>query len=287
MKIGDYLKEKKKGISFEFFPPKTDKGRVNLKNTFLKLSEFSPSFVSVTYGAGGGNRKDAMQVLEMLKELEKTEVLAHLTCIGFKKEEIFEMLARYKSIRIENILALRGDPPKDVSDFDIDRGDFKFAKDLIQFIKQNGDFSIGVAVYPEGHPESPNIEKDIEYTIEKIDSGADFAITQMFFKNSHFYNFMDKITKKGVKIPILTGIMPITNFNRIKEFAFFCKTEIPQELEKKFAPFIGKPLDEMKAGVEYAVSQCEDLIKNGFSYFHFYTLNKSESVSMVLKTLFA
>ncbi|MCD6423552.1 MAG: methylenetetrahydrofolate reductase [NAD(P)H] [Elusimicrobia bacterium] len=282
MKIKDTL-GKKRSISFEFFPPKTDKGRKKLLETFENLSVFSPSFVSVTYGAGGGNRKDAFETVKILKSLNKTEVLAHLTCIGSKKQEILNLIEEYKKIDIKNILALRGDPPKNDENFDIKRGEFRFAKDLVEFVKSKEDFCIGVAVYPEGHPESPSIEKDIEYTKAKIEAGADFAITQMFFKNSHFYRFMERMGKAGVKIPVIAGIMPVTNFRKIKEFAFFCKAEIPPELEKKFKDIPENSPDEFKAGVEYAIFQIEDLIKNGFKLFHFYTLNRAQAIFEILK----
>jgi len=284
MKIKDILKEGR-SVSFEFFPPKTDKGREKLLKTFESLNTFSPSFVSVTYGAGGGNRKDALETVRILKNLNKTEVLVHLTCIGSTKQEILNLIEEYKKIGVENILALRGDPPKNDENFDMKKGEFRFAKDLIEFVKSKEEFCMGVAVYPEGHPESPGIEKDIEYTKAKIEAGADFAITQMFFNNSHFYRFMERMEKASLKIPVIAGIMPVTNFKKIKEFASFCKAEIPPELEKRFENIPENSPDEFKAGVEYAIAQVGDLIKNGFKFFHFYTLNKAQAILEILKEI--
>jgi methylenetetrahydrofolate reductase (NADPH) len=186
---------------------------------------------------------------------------------------------------LTNILALRGDSPKNAPQFDPVRGEFKYARDLVEFVKKDGHFSIAVAVYPEGHGQSPSIEKDMEYTKQKIDAGADFGITQMFFDNRYYYEFMDRAERLGITIPILPGIMPIIDCGRIKEFAGFCNTTVPKDILDRMEPVMDMPEEMRKLGVEFAVRQCEDLIKHGVNKFHFYTMNRSDSVSEILTAL--
>jgi methylenetetrahydrofolate reductase (NADPH) len=286
MKIRDILSDSHTGVSFEVFPPKTEKGMANLQVCVDEFVRWKPSFVSVTYGAGGSNRDNAIETVVSLKKRDDVEVLAHLTCIGASKSEIRSIMEIYKRNGIENILALRGDPPKDVVDFDWSNGEFRNAREMVEFIKKEHDFCVGVAVYPEGHSESPTIEKDMEYMKQKIDAGADFAITQMFFENSHFYSFLERCQKAGIKIPIIAGIMPILNYERIVEFASFCRAEIPENLKHLMEPLKGNPDDMKKAGIEFAVRQCLDLKKHGVERFHFFTLNKYISVNGILKNLF-
>jgi methylenetetrahydrofolate reductase (NADPH) len=195
------------------------------------------------------------------------------------------LMKDYIEMGVDNILALRGDPPKEVHDYNYDQGEFKIAKDLVEFVGKYDKFSISVAVYPEGHAESPSIEKDMEYTKMKIDAGADFGITQMFFDNVHFHRFMDRADKAGITIPILPGILPVSDFKKVQEFAGFCNATIPKAMHDWFTPYMDSPEDTHKRGIEYAVKQCEDLLKNGVKYIHFYTLNKSESVSGILDAL--
>jgi methylenetetrahydrofolate reductase (NADPH) len=194
-------------------------------------------------------------------------------------------MREYQARRIDNLLVLRGDPPKNVPNFDPARGEFKYAKDLVAFVKQYRYFSIAVAVYPEGHPQSPSIEKDIEYTKQKIDAGADFGITQMFFDNRYYYEFMDRAEKAGITIPILPGIMPIVDCKRIKEFAGVCNATLPKGILDRMEPVMDMAEDMRKLGVEFAVKQVEDLMKNGVNYVHFYTMNRSDSVSEILSAL--
>jgi len=211
--------------------------------------------------------------------------MSHLTCIGATKIGMDSLLRDYMANGIDNILALRGDPPRGVPDFDPTRGEFKYARDLVEFIRRYDYFSIAVAVYPEGHQESPNIERDIEYTKQKIDAGADFGITQMFFDNRYYYDFMDRAEKKGITIPIIPGIMPITDYRKISEFAALCRTTIPGVVRKRMEAALDKPYDMKRLGVEHAIRQCEDLLSNGVRYLHFYTLNKSDAVSEVLDAI--
>jgi len=285
LKIGKLLKKGIFSVSFEFFPPKTPEGEDQLFRTVEELRELNPSFVSVTYGAGGSTRDRTRRVVEKIHRETNLTVMAHLTCIAHSKEEIEQILRGYRKIGIENILALRGDIPKDVSDFNF-KG-CSYAKELVELIKNKfGDyFSVGVASYPEGHPESPNMEWEIKFFKEKVYAGADFSITQMFFENDFYYRFLERCRKAQINIPIIPGIMPITNFKQIKKFALMCGATIPQRLVEKLEAVESKPEEVEKIGVEFAIKQCEDLLTNGVPGFHFYTLNKSKATLKIYKAI--
>lgn len=285
MKIREILKNRSKGVSFEFFPPKSEGGREQFMKVVKTLRQFDPMYVSVTFGAGGSTQERTRNTLLWIKKDTDLSVMSHLTCIGATRDSMDSLLKDYMANGVDNILALRGDPPKDVKDFDPTKGEFKYAKDLIKFVKKYDSFSIAVAVYPEGHQESPSIEKDIEYTKMKADAGAEFGITQMFFDNRYYYDFIEKIQKAGITMPVLPGILPVTDFKKVKEFTSFCKTAIPDRLEKIMSPIIDKPEEMRKAGIEFTIKQCKDLLKNGIKYLHFYTLNKSEAVSEIITSL--
>jgi methylenetetrahydrofolate reductase (NADPH) len=208
--------------------------------------------------------------------------MSHLTGIGATRDSIGAIVDELESLGIDNILALRGDPPKALSGFDPSKGDFPFARDLVDFLKKTGLFSIAVAVYPEGHPQSPSLAKDLEYTKQKIDQGADFAITQMFFDNRYFYRFRERATRAGITIPIIPGIMPIVDCKRIKEFAGVCSATIPRDILDRMEPVSDLPEEVRKLGVEFAVKQVEDLMRHGVNYIHFYTMNRADSVTEIL-----
>lgn len=285
MFIRDILKERDEGVSFEFFPPKTEEGRDDFLRVVKELSAFDPLYVSVTYGAGGTTQDRTYRTLKWLREETDLTLMSHLTCIGATKEAMDDLLRRYISIGIDNILALRGDPPKGVPDFNPLKGEFRYASDLVRFIRGYGCFSIGVAVYPEGHQESPSLDKDIEYMKKKIDEGADFGITQMFFDNRFFYEFMERVERAGISIPIIPGIMPIGDIRKIKEFASFCKATIPDSIMKRIEPFQDNPEEMKKIGIEIAIKQCIELRDNGVRYLHFYTLNRPDMVSSIIKAI--
>jgi methylenetetrahydrofolate reductase (NADPH) len=285
MLIREVLKKNEKGISFEFFPPKSPSQRKDFMAVVKELSTFNPLYISVTYGAGGTTQERTITTLQWIKEETDLTVMSHLTCIGATRSSMDELLRRYISMGVDNILALRGDPPRNVPDFDPSKGEFRYARDLVRFIKGYNYFSIAVAVYPEGHQESPNLEKDIEYTRQKIDEGADFAITQMFFDNRYFYEFMERALKAGIIIPIIPGIMPIGDIKKISEFASYCKATIPEKIRKRFGGIEDNPDEMKKAGIDIAIEQCLELFDNGVRFFHFYTLNRSEMVSSILKVL--
>lgn len=285
MRISDALRDREKGISFEFFPPKTPEGLKQLVSIARELESYGPLYASVTYGAGGSTQERTKETLYRLKDETGLTLMSHLTCVGATRDAMDSLLRDYISHGIDNILALRGDPPHDMYEFDRSAGDFSYAKDLVEFIRPYGRFSIGVAVYPEGHPEAPSLEADIEYAREKIDAGADFAITQMFFDNSFFYRFMDRARKARIEVPIIPGIMPITDFGKIKKFTSFCKATIPPSIEEAMTPVMDRPEEMFKLGVEIVLKQCRDLIENGVRYLHFYTLNQSSAAKAILDNL--
>ncbi len=288
MKISDLLKQIKRSVSFEFFPPKTPEGEESLFKTIKELEFIKPTFVSVTYGAGGTTRERTIRVVKRIHTQTDLTVMAHQTCIGHTKKEIIDILNQYKNIGVQNVLALRGDIPQGQEEsFVFPPDGCRYANELVSLIRENfGDwFSIGVAAYPEGHPESPDIDTDIHFFKKKVDAGAEFAITQMFFDNSYFYRFMDKLQKVGVDIPVIPGIMPITNFKQIKKFADMCGATIPSDLIKRLQPVADRPEEVEKIGIEFAVKQCEDLLKNGAKGLHFYTLNKSKATVQIYKAV--
>jgi methylenetetrahydrofolate reductase (NADPH) len=285
MKISEVIRQRDSGISFEFFPPKTPKGRGAFMKVIHELKRYDPLYVSITYGAGGSTQDRTSNTLQWIQEETDLTVMSHLTCIGADKKSMDSLLAGYRSRGIDNILALRGDPPRDKAEFDSTKGDFKYAKDLVEFVRGYNHFSVAVAVYPEGHFESPSIEKDMEYTKAKIDAGADFGITQMFFDNRYYYEFMDRAAKIGIGIPIFPGIMPVTDCRKIVEFANFCSATVPRAITDAMAPVLDVPAEMQKIGIEFAIKQCKDLRENGVRYLHFYTMNKSESVKAILDAL--
>jgi methylenetetrahydrofolate reductase (NADPH) len=285
MKIKDILKIHKQGIALEFFPPKTVDGKPAFLSVVEELKAFDPLYMSMTYGAAGTTQERTLNALRWLREDRGITLMSHLTCIGATKESIGAIVEEFESNGIDNILALRGDSPKALPGFDPSKGDFLFARDLVDFLAKTGRFSLAVAVYPEGHPQSPSLEKDLEYTKQKIDRGADFAITQMFFDDRYFYRFRDRATRAGITIPIIPGIMPIVDCKRIKEFAGVCSATIPQDILDRMEPVSDLPEDMRKLGVELAVKQVEDLTRHGVNYIHFYTMNRADSVIEILTAL--
>jgi methylenetetrahydrofolate reductase (NADPH) len=280
LKIGEILRSGTFSVSFEFFPPKTEEGERELFETIRNLEHISPTFVSVTYGAGGSTRDRTKRIVEKIHKETHLTVMAHLTCTAHSKQEILSILEEYRKMGIENILALRGDIPKN---FEPPADACKYAYELVMLIRENFKeaFSIGVASYPEGHPESPNMEWEIRYFKEKVFAGADFSITQMFFVNDYYYRFVELCQKEGVHIPIIPGIMPITNFKQVSKFASMCGATIPDKLVKRLEPYADNQEETTKIGVEFAIKQCEDLLDNGIPGLHFYTLNKSKATMQI------
>ncbi len=301
MRIGAILKKIREGkgfsISFEFFPPKTEDDFQKLLATVEDLkATVEPTFISVTYGAAGSTRERTKNVVLTLAKKNSIPVMAHITCIAHSRDELMEILNEYSRSGIENLLVLRGDKPASMSEKEFrkikERG-CGHATDLLELINENFKerFSLGVAAYPEKHREAKTLDEDIFYLKLKQELGAEFAITQMFFVNDHFYRFLEKARKMGVSIPIVPGIMPITNFSQIRKSAELSGAEIPEKLLKKLERAAGIKDPERarkeveKIGIEHATRQCEDLIKNGIRGLHFFTLNRSKATMEIFKNI--
>ncbi len=279
MKIRELLKTNLTLLSFEFFPPKNPESEDVLDETVSILKRFNPDFVSVTYGAGGSTRDKSLHWTLNIKEKYGLNVMMHLTCIASSKSDIQAITKSLNEKNIQNILALRGDPPVDIPDYAI-KTDFQYANELVDFLQERNSFSIGVAGYPEGHIEAPSLEKDIEYLKKKVDAGADFIITQLFFDNNYFYDFMDRIAQAGINTPIIPGIMPIVNIGQVQRFTQMCGATVPIHLVDQMHTI--EPEDMINIGVEYAIEQCRKLLDFGAAGLHFYTLNRNKATEMIL-----
>lgn len=283
MKIRDILARKRFTLSFEVFPPVREGSLENLFATIGELREMKPDFMSVTYGAGGGTKDTSIEIASKVRNEFRMNVLAHLTCVQATKDDTAEILDEFKKEHIENILALRGDPPEGETRFVKTEGGFGYASDLVEYIKTNGDFSIGVAGYPEGHPEAPSLETDLHYLKRKIDAGSDFVITQLFFNNDCFYSFRDRALKMKIRVPIIPGIFPILNYKQIKRIISLSGVNIPSKLASRLEKNKDKPEDIEKYGIEYATLQAMDLINNEIRGLHLYCMNRSLPVKQILK----
>lgn len=283
MKIKERLQENKVHISFEVFPPKTDAGFESVMGAVEKIAALKPSYISVTYGAGGGTSKNTVKIALHIKKDLGVPSLAHLTCASSTREEVHAVIDRLKEEGIENILALRGDIPKDAS-FPIP-GQYHYASELIRDIKEQGDFCIGAACYPEGHVESASKDEDILHLKEKVDCGVDFLTTQMFFDNSILYNFLYRIREKGITVPVLPGIMPVTNGKQIARICSLSGTVLPQRFLAVVDKFGDNPAAMQQAGIAYATDQIIDLIANGIQNIHIYSMNKPEVAAAIMANL--
>jgi methylenetetrahydrofolate reductase (NADPH) len=286
MKLTSLWKDSKRPtISFELFPARTEKGALALINNIDRLAELNPDFVSVTFGAGGSTKDGSRQLIERLKNEYNLEVLAYLAIFGLTSEEITDVLDRYKDIGLENILAVRGDKPRE-GDIDIDHGIYKHSSELVLDIKGNYDFCVGVAGYPEGHIEAPNIDSDIGFLKQKIDNGAEYIITNYFYDNAFFMDFVKRCRKNNINIPILPGIMPVYSIKMMNMLAELCGAKITDNLKNGLSKL---PQDDKAAlidfGVKYATAQCEELLNEGVTGLHFYTMDKSESTVQIINNL--
>ncbi len=283
MLLKDIFKQKDRTFSFEVFPAKTPEGDIRLIHEILKeFSLLKPDFVSCTYGAGGGNRDKTLAIVEHIQKAYNIPSVAHLTCICHTKKEIEDILKKISDKGIENILAMRGDYPKDISNLPTDN--YKYSSELITYIRKEykNQFCLGVAGFPEMHPLSPNRESDIKYLKHKIDCGADFVITQLFFDNKLYFDYVKSVRQAGIKTRIIPGILPITSYDGLIKFCKGCKASIPEEIHKMFSPIHDNPEKILEAGTEYAINQCKELLNNGAPGIHFYTLNKIEPVKKIV-----
>ena len=285
MKIQDFLKDAQPIFSFEFFPPKTEEGERKLFKTIEELRELNPSFVSVTYGAGGSTRDKTVGWVSRIKNELKIEAMAHLTCIGSSRDELKRILSSLEDHGIENVLALGGDPPKGVKDFKPHPDGFSHSNDLVEFIRSHYDFCVGAAAFPERHPKSPSVESDLKYLKVKADAGVDFLITQLFFDNRFYFDFVKQAREIGISVPIIPGIMPITDVAQVERFTSLCGATIPQHLRDALHEIKNDPESVMELGVRHATQQCLELLENGAPGIHFYTLNKSPATREIFKRL--
>ncbi len=283
MKIIDILKSDGVHISFEVFPPKTDAGYDKVLSATDAIAKLSPTFISVTYGAGGGTSKNTANIASHIQNDLNVMSLAHLTCASSTKEEVANVIADLKSKGIENILALRGDIPADAP-FPLPN-QYRYASELIEDIKAQGDFCIGAACYPEGHVECEHKEEDILHLKEKVDKGVDFLTTQMFFDNSILYNFLYRIREKGITVPVLPGIMPVTNGKQIARSCALSGTVLPTRFQAIVDKFGDNPKAMQQAGIAYATDQIIDLIANGVNHIHVYSMNKPEVAEAIMTNL--
>jgi len=270
-------------ISFEIFPPKGADAMQVITDTVAGLQKLNPAFISVTYGAGGSTRERTIEIAAAIKNRFQIEALAHLTCVGHTVAEINGILDRLQAEGIENVLALRGDPPAGVENFDYSTCDFKYAVDLVRHIRGRSSVCIGAAAYPEGHISSPRLSTDLAYLKEKVDAGVDFLITQLFFDNRVFYNFLENARRIGITCPIAAGILPVLNAGQIKRIVSLCGASIPAKLWLMVDRYADNPEDLQKAGIEYASAQIGDLLANGVDGVHLYTLNKVEPAAQILE----
>ena len=283
MKIRDILKNEKPHISFEVFPPKTDAGYDSVLAATEKIAALRPSFISVTYGAGGGTSKNTVSIASHIKDDFGVTSLAHLTCVSSTKDEVHKVIEQLKEKGIRNILALRGDIPAE-SEFPLPNH-YRYASELIEDIRRQGDFCIGAACYPEGHVETEHKKDDIRNLKHKVDCGVDFLTTQMFFDNNILYNFLYRTLKKNIQVPVIAGIMPVTNVNQIKRITSLSGTILPQRFRAIVERFADQPAALKQAGIAYATDQIIDLIANGVNHVHIYTMNKPDVAGAILKNL--
>lgn len=285
MRIIDILKQEQMSLSFEVFPPKKKTSFESVREATERIAELRPSFMSVTYGAGGGTSEYTLAVAKNIKEKYDVPMLAHLTCVSSSKDMVHQRIETMKECGILNVMALRGDLTPELEQTDRSTWDYRHAVDLIAEIKARGDFCIGAACYPEVHPESANQREDIKYLKEKVDAGADFLTTQMVFDNNLFYNFLYKIREAGITVPILPGIMPITNANQVERAIKLSGAFMPQRFKAMVDKFGSNPDAMKQAGIAYATDQIIDLYANGITNVHVYSMNKSEIASGIHQNL--
>lgn len=273
-------------VSFEFFPPKTDAGYRSLFRTIQELKQLSPGFVSVTMGAGGSTRTKTVDItIEITREIGLV-TMCHLPCTGFRPDEVGSILDQLEAGGVRNVLALRGDPPADDPDFVSPSDGFQYANELVEYIADRGDFSIGAACCPEVHPEAPDAATDLANLKRKVDAGTNFLVSQLFFDNSKFFDFVDRARSTGITVPIVPGIMPIATVAGIRRMAGMNGTAFPPELEAELQRVDGNEEATYALGVRWATSQCEELLAAGVSGIHFYTLNRSPATREIFQSLF-
>lgn len=282
MKITDIITGAKPSLSFEVFPPKTDTAFDSVRTATEELAKLKPSYMSVTYGAGGGTSAYTAQIAQNLQERFGIPVLAHLSCVSSTKKEIQNQLTKLKECGIRNILALRGDIPEGMEQSDLE---YRYASQLVSEIKETGGFCIGGACYPETHPDSENSVRDVAYLKQKVDCGCEFLTTQMFFDNHILYNFLYRIREAGIRVPVVAGIMPVTNALQMKRICSISQTALPQRFVRIVDRYGTKPEAMKQAGIAFATEQIIDLYANGVNAVHVYTMNKPDVAAQIQRNI--
>jgi len=285
MRVDEIIAAQSPTFSVEFFPPKTVEATEQLYETARELGRLQPDFVSVTYGAGGGTRDGTVEITRALKDELGFETMAHLSCVGETTEGLASTLDRIEAAGIENVFALRGDPPRGEGDFVQTEGGLGSAAELAAFITASWDFAVGGACFPEVHPEAPDLETDLAYLKSKVDAGAGFLITQLFFDNQVYFDFVRAARARGIEVPILAGVIPVASFAQTKRICDLCDASIPAPLEAAFVAAGGDPAREFELGVAFAAQQCAELLIAGAPGIHFYALNKAPATRAVLGAL--
>lgn len=285
MRIPDLFSGAEPVFSFEFFLPKTPEDMEKFKEIVRKLKKLEPSFVTMTYGAGGSEKGRTVETAGMIKGELGIETAAHLTCISHSRAEIEAILLQIRSQGIENIIALRGDQPKDGGGIARKKRELPYGRDLVALIRKAGGFSIAVAGYPEVHPEALDRETDLKHLKEKVAAGGDWIITQLFFDNAFYFDFVKRARNLGITVPIVPGIMPITSFAQTKRFTTMCGASLPRKMIEDLAPIASDKEAVLRYGIDYATKQCRELLASGAPGIHFYTINKSRSTATILSRL--
>jgi methylenetetrahydrofolate reductase (NADPH) len=285
MKIRDLFSFQPQTFSFEFFPPKTPQDVDDLLGRARELKALGPSFISVTYGAGGSTRRSTIDLVRRLQVDLDMVAMAHVTCVGHSQAELREILAELRDCGVQNLMCLRGDPPRGQTDFVPAPDGFAYAYELVTLARSISDFSIGVAGYPEMHPESVDKHRDLEYLRDKVACGADFVTTQLFFDNRDYFDFCERAQHRGITVRIIPGIMPITNYRQIVRFTTMCGATLPAALRQRLEPVADDPQAVLEIGVDWAWRQCAELLANGAPGVHFYTLNRSLATQRIFARL--
>ena len=286
MRIDELLERADEPVfSFEFFPPKTSDGEANLLRALQALAPMRPDFVSVTYGAGGSTRDKTIEMVTRIRDEFGLEAMAHFTCVSATTEELRSTLDELRQRGVENVLALRGDPPRGQEEWTKTEGGLEFSRELVDLIARDYDFSIGAACFPEVHIHATDAESDLRYLKEKVDAGARFLITQLFFDNAYYEDFVARARDIGIDVPIMAGIMPVTNVAQIQRFTAMCGSAIPDALTEQLEARKDDPQAVTEFGVAYATLQCADLLAKGAPGIHFYTLNRSPATRAILSAL--
>ena len=287
MRISDLYRAGDPVISFEFFPPKTEKGFASLYRTIGELASIQPGFISVTMGAGGSTRSKTVDlVIEIEKNLGLT-AMTHLPCVGFNRDDVGGILDTLSGAGLENVLALRGDPPRDAPDFVPAENGFEHAAEIVAFIRENWNLCVGAAAFPETHPDAVDAETDLRYLKEKVEQGTDFLVTQFFFDNAAYFDFVERARAIGIGVPIVPGIMPITSTANVKRMPSFGGGDFPGELRQQLEGCEGDDPRTLELGIRWATLQCRELIDAGAPGIHFYTLNRSPATRRIHANLFS